>query len=170
MATNPSHAVPIDTCGTLTFTAPMSNWLWDLPLPLPLYISRKLSELSKALKMLWKCIQLMSHCLLFFFVNTIPQPQILMNVRFKMVVVNTRVGILREATNVTAQQVKDYTQMAGRAYVSNTFSYWSSLQMLWSKQGLGQRMSSCHFSLLLQALKSNAVEQQCMFANILLTI
>ena len=29
---NPLHAVPSDTCGTLTFTAPSANWLWDLPL------------------------------------------------------------------------------------------------------------------------------------------
>ena len=26
------HAVPSDTCGTLTFTTPMANWQWDLPL------------------------------------------------------------------------------------------------------------------------------------------
>ena len=32
---HPSHAMPIDTSGTLTFTAPMANRLWDLPLPLP---------------------------------------------------------------------------------------------------------------------------------------
>ena len=30
---HPSHAVPSDTCGTLKFTAPTTNRLWDLPLP-----------------------------------------------------------------------------------------------------------------------------------------
>ena len=30
---HPSHAVPSDTCETLTVTAPMANRLWNLPLP-----------------------------------------------------------------------------------------------------------------------------------------
>ena len=35
---HPSHSMPSDTCGTLTFTAPTANRLWDLPLPfLPLH-------------------------------------------------------------------------------------------------------------------------------------
>ena len=34
---HPLHAVPSDTSGTIAFTAPTANWLWDLPLPLPFY-------------------------------------------------------------------------------------------------------------------------------------